>query len=186
MNNAIVRKVLAAGAATAIVALLVSATIRKRRGTTRRVAKLHATVTITGGVTFTGSYDQRLAVATCADVAKGGTNRPGSAGGPVFYVPVPPQSPGGNPGPVGGGHNFSTDAAAAPYHGPGTYTGSGLSATQMDADTRPDDQETHIFAFPTSVGTLIVNPDGSGSFQFSGLQDAGSVTISGQVTWTCS
>jgi hypothetical protein len=36
------------------------------------------------------------------------------------------------------------------------------------------------------VGTLIVNPDGSGSFQFDGLQDAGKVTISGKITWTCS
>jgi hypothetical protein len=92
----------------------------------------------------------------------------------------------GNPGPVGGGHTFSTDAAAWPYHGPGTYTGSGLTATQMDVDTRPDDQETHIFAFPTGVGTLIVKPDASGSFQFNGLQDAGSVKISGRVVWTCS
>jgi hypothetical protein len=56
----------------------------------------------------------------------------------------------------------------------------------MDADTPPDSQETHIFAFPTGVGTLIVKPDGSGSFQFSGLQDPGSVTISGSVVWTCS
>jgi hypothetical protein len=87
---------------------------------------------------------------------------------------------------VGGGHTFSTDAAAWPYHGPGTYTGSGLTATQMDVDTPPGSQDTHIFAFPTGVGTLIVKPDASGSFQFNGLQDPGSVTISGQVIWTCS
>jgi len=84
-----------------------------------------------------------------------------------------------------GGHTFATDASAFPYHGPGTYTGPGLSATQLDADTRPGDQETHIFAFPTNIGTLTVNPDASGSFQFSGLKDAGSVTISGSVTWSC-
>jgi hypothetical protein len=48
----------------------------------------------------------------------------------------------------------------------------------MDVDTRPDDQETHIFAFPIGVGTLIVKPDASGLFQFNGLQDPGSVTLS--------
>jgi hypothetical protein len=56
----------------------------------------------------------------------------------------------------------------------------------MDVDTPPDSQDTHIFAFPTGIGTLIVRPDASGSFQFNGLQDPGSVKISGQVTWTCS
>ena len=50
----------------------------------------------------------------------------------------------------------------------------------------PDDQETHILAFPTGVGTLIVKPDASGSFQFNGLQDPGNVRISGQIVWTCS
>jgi hypothetical protein len=101
-------------------------------------------------------------------------------------VPVPPLNPDGSPGPVGGGHTFATDVAAWPHTGPGTYTGSGLNATQMDVDTLPGDQETHFFAFPTGAGTLIVKPDASGSFQFEGLQDPGSVTISGQVTWTCS
>ena len=52
--------------------------------------------------------------------------------------------------------------------------------------TPPGSQDTHIFAFPASVGTMIVKPDASGSFQFSGLQDPGSVTISGEVVWTCS
>jgi hypothetical protein len=56
----------------------------------------------------------------------------------------------------------------------------------LEADTRPDDQETHIFAFPTGIGTLIVNPDASGSFEFNGLEDPGSVHISGRVVWTCS
>jgi hypothetical protein len=87
---------------------------------------------------------------------------------------------------VGGGHTFSTDVAAWPYRGPGTYTGPGLTATQMEVDTRPDDQETHIFAFQTGVGTLIIKPDASGSFQFNGLQDPGSAIISGQIVWTCS
>jgi hypothetical protein len=189
LDFAIVRRVLTVRASAAALILFSSATAAAPAtppANQPQLAVLHATVTITGGLTFTGSYDDRLAVRTCADVAKGGTNRPGSEGGPVFNVPMPPEDSGGNPGSVGGGHNFSTDAAASPYHGPGTYMGSGLAATQMDADTRPGDQETHIFAFPTGIGTLIVNPDASGSFQFSGLQDPGSVTISGQVVWTCS
>jgi hypothetical protein len=151
-----------------------------------QTAVLHATVTITGGLSFTGSYDDRLPIRACADVAKGGTSLPGSSGVAMFNVPVPPFKPDGSAGPVSGGHTFSTDAAASPYHGPGTYTGSGLSATQLDADTLPGDQETHIFAFPTGIGVMIVNVDASGSFQFSGLEDPGSVKISGQVVWTCS
>ena len=187
MDLAIARKVLTGG--LSVVVLMTSAIV-PAQGTPGtdlpNTAVLHATVTITGGLTFTGAYDARLAVRTCADVAKGGTGQSGGTGGAMFYVPIPPLDPGGNPGSVGGGHNFSTDAAAWPYHGPGTYTGSGLTATQMDADTPLGSQDTHIFAFPTSVGTLIVKPDASGSFQFDGLQDPGSVTISGQVTWTCS
>jgi hypothetical protein len=186
MDLALVRKVLAVGASAVVVASLISATV-PAQGTPGApgAAVLHATVTITGGLTFTRSYDDRLTAAACADVARSGTASDGR-GVRMFYVPVPPPDPGGNPGSVGGGHNFSTDVAASPYHGPGAYTGSGLNATQMDADTPPGSQDTHIFAFPTSVGTMIVKPDASGSFQFRGLQDPGSVTISGQVTWTCS
>jgi hypothetical protein len=189
VNVAVVRTALTGAASTLAVVLFVLAAVPAQvpPGTNLpKMAVLHATVTITGGLAFTGSYDDRLPVRTCADVAKSGTGAPGSSGGPAFFVPVPPSSAGGNYGPVGGGHTFSTDVEAFPYHGPGTYTGAGLTATQMDVDTPPDSQETHIFAFPTAIGTLVVKPDASGSFQFNGLQDPGSVKISGQVTWTCS
>ena len=182
-------KILTGAASAAVVILLLPATV-PARGTqdtnVPKMAVLHATITITGGLTFTGAYDDRLTVGTCADIAKGGTHGPDSDGDAMFYVPVPLDNTGGDGGPVGGGHTFTTDVAASPYHGPGTYTGSGLTATQMDVDTPPGSQDTHIFAFPTAVGTMIVNPDASGSFQFEGLQDPGSVTISGKVTWTCS
>jgi hypothetical protein len=185
MELAIVRKVLTVGTLTVAVVLLGSATAPAQG--TPKLAVLHATVTITGGLAFTGSYDARLPVRTCADVAKGGTGQVDVVtGGASFYVPIPPPNPGGNPGSVGGGHNFSTDAAAWPYRGPGTYTGKGVNGTELEADMRPDDQETHVFAFPTGIGTLIVNSDASGSFEFSGLEDAGSVKISGRVIWTCS
>ena len=188
MDLAIVRIVLRGGVSTVVAVLLVSAAVPTQVAANPnqpKTAVLHATVTITGGLSFTGSYDDRLPVATCADVAKRGTGAPSSSGGATFNVPEPPEVA-GNPGSVGGGHTFSTDVAAYPYRGPGAYTGSGLTATQMDVDTRPDDQETHIFAFPTGIGTLIVKPDASGSFEFNGLQDAGSVKISGRVVWSCS
>jgi hypothetical protein len=55
----------------------------------------------------------------------------------------------------------------------------------MRVDTPPGSEDTHIFARSAEIGTLVVTADGSGSFQFTGWQDPGSVTISGQVTWTC-
>ena len=188
MDIAMVRKVMG-GASRVAVVLLVSSTLPAQLTPSPglpKMAVLHATVTITGGVAFTGTYDQRLTIPTCADVAKGGTNPPSGLNKASFDVPEPPNNTSGNGGPVGGGHTFSSDVAAYPYTGPGTYTGSSLSATQMEADTPPNSQETHIFAFPTGIGTLIVRPDASGSFQFNGLQDPGSVKISGQVVWTCS
>ncbi len=189
MNLAVVWKMLAVGTWSAVLILLMPAAA-PAQGTpganAPATAVLHATVTITGGLSFTGSFDARQTAATCADLAKNGTGTPGVSEVLTFYVPVPPLNPDGSPGPVGGGHNFATDAAAWPYNGPGTYTGPALNATQMSVDTLPGDQETHFFAFPTGVGTLVVKPDASGSFQFQGLQDPGSVTISGQVTWTCS
>ena len=158
------------------------ATSRGASGAT--MAVLHATVSISGGLTATGAFDDPLPVATCAEVAAGGTMRPprdGSA--PLFNLPEPPEVR-GNPGSVGGGHTFSSDVSAT-YRGPGTYTGRQLNATQMRVDTPVGSEDTHIFAHPDNIGTLTVKPDGSGSFQFTGWQDPGSVTISGQVTWTC-
>jgi hypothetical protein len=190
MDLAFARESFTGGASRPVVVFLVAALIPGQLtpiAHSQKMVVLHATVTITGGVTFTGTYDTRVVSPSCADLAKSGTNPPSGPNKASFYLPDPP-----NPnkalsgGPVGGGHNFSSDVAAYPYHGPGTYTGATLSATQLDADTLPNDQETHIFAFPVGIGTMIVKPDASGSFQFNGLQDAGSVRISGTVTWTCS
>jgi hypothetical protein len=186
--HGIAKKMLQAGALVAGGAWFASAML-PAAGTpdtnSPKTAVLHATITVTGGISFTGSFDDRLEARTCADAAKNGTGWVGN-GAAMFMVPSPPEAAGGNPGPVGGGHNFMTDAAALPYHGPGTYTGAGLNATQMDVDTPPGSQESHIFAFPTGIGTLVVRPDASGSFQFNQLQDPNDVRVSGQVVWTCS
>jgi hypothetical protein len=148
------------------------------------MAVLHATVSITGGLTVTGAFDDPLPVATCAEVATRGTMRPSPDGfAPLFNVPEPPEVR-GNPGSVGGGHTFSSDVSAT-YRGPGTYTGRQLNATQMRVDTPIGSEDTRIFAHPDTIGTMVVKPDASGAFQFSGWQDPGSVTISGQVIWTC-
>lgn len=187
MEIASARKILKAGALILIVLLLVVVPMRPQPNfSSAKTVVLHATVTITGGVSFTGSYDERLVAPSCADLAKSGTNPPKGPNRASFNVPIPAPPTGNSYGPVGGGHTFSTDVSAYPYTGPGTYTGSTLTATQLDADTPPDSQDTHIFAFPTGVGTMIVKPDASGSFQFDGLQDPGSVKISGSVIWTCS
>jgi hypothetical protein len=187
VNLAIVRKALTGAAPTVV--LLMSACGPAQEGPNSNLGKtavLHATITITGGVAFTGSFDNRLAVPTCADVAKGGTIPPGSPRGAIFAVPVPNTNATGNNGSVGGGHTYQTDAFAWPYNGPATYTGKSMHATSLSADRPPNTQDTHVFGYPFGVGTLIVNPDASGSFQFNGLKDVGSVMISGQITWTCS
>lgn len=49
---------------------------------------LHTTVTITGGLAFTGPYDDRLPVRTCADVVRDGTGQSGGTGGAMFNVPI--------------------------------------------------------------------------------------------------
>ena len=149
-------------------------------------AVLHATVSVSGGITFTGSFDDPLPIKTCADAVKHGTIIPGSGGVQEFLVPSPPQTPDGNPGPVSSGHTFETDAGVMPYHGPGIYTGSALNATQMEVDKPPSSEERGVFAFPTGIGTMIINSDASGSFEFNQLQDPNDVRISGKVTWTCS
>lgn len=121
MDLAILRKVWPVAASAVAVVLLVSAAVPGQltsNTNSPKTAVLHATITITGGLAFTGAYDDRLPVRTCADVAKGGTGQSGGTGGAMFYVPVPLDNTGGNGGPVGGGHTFSTDAAAFPYHGP--------------------------------------------------------------------
>ena len=187
MNHAIVARILKAGASTAAVAWLASATAPAREPADERFGVvMHGTVSISGGINFTGSFDTpRLGIRTCADAAKIGTNNRGRPGVWSFQVPIPPPNPGGNPGSVSGGHTFSTDAGALPYHGPGTYTGKAINATQMDVDTPLGSEEKGIFAFSEDIGTIVINPDASGSFQFNEVQDPNGVTLTGKLVWTC-
>lgn len=147
-------------------------------------AVLHAKMTVTGGLTVSGSYDDQLSVATCAAVAEHGTTPATVNNGDLFYVPNPMQS-GGNPGSIGGSNSFETDVAAT-YKGPGSYSGSQVNGTEMWVNPIAGDQETHNFAPVNGLGSMTVSADASGSYDFSGWQDPGSVVISGTVTWTCS
>ena len=84
MDLAIVRKVLTGAASAVAAVLLVSAATPGQltpSANSQKMAVLHATVTITGGLAFTGSYDDRLSVRTCADVARSGTGETGGTGG---------------------------------------------------------------------------------------------------------
>lgn len=147
-------------------------------------AVLHARLTVTGGLAVTGSYGDQLTVATCAAVAAHGTN-PRTVDNPdLFYVPTPPLGS-GVAGSVGGSNSFTPEVAAT-YKGPGSYSGSQLTGTEIWVDPIAGDQETHNFAPVAGLGSMTVNADASGSYDFSGWQDPGSVTISGTVTWTCS
>ena len=73
VDLAIPRKVRPGAAWAAAMVLLVAAAVPGQgtsQGNAPKLAVLHATVTITGGVHFTGTYDQRLPVQTCATVAR--------------------------------------------------------------------------------------------------------------------
>ncbi|MGA2537754.1 MAG: hypothetical protein ABSF53_17175 [Terracidiphilus sp.] len=187
LDFAIVRKVFTRGASALILFVLACGPAQVAHSANPPgITMLHATITVSGGVSFTASFDHGMRVPTCADVAKSGTIPPDTPRGSIFEIPVPNTNRTGNASSVGGGHTYATDAFAWPYHGPGSYTGKSLHGTSLSADPPSGSTELHIFGYPTDVGTLIVNPDGSGSFQFVGLQDAAKVTISGKITWTCS
>lgn len=156
----------------------------KALGPAGSFAVLHAKLTVTGGLGVSGSYDDQLSVVTCAEVAAHGTTPQDLNNGDLFYVPTPPQK-NGNPGSVGGANSFTTDVAAT-YKGPGSYSGGQVNGTQIWVDPIAGDEETHNFAPVAGVGSMTVNADASGSYDFSGWQDPGSVSISGTVTWTCS
>jgi hypothetical protein len=80
MDLAVVRKLLAVGTLSAVLISLMPATAPAQGApgaNAPKTAVLHATITITGGLSFKGSYDDRQTVATCADLAKSGTGTPG-------------------------------------------------------------------------------------------------------------
>jgi hypothetical protein len=143
---------------------------------------LHATVSVTGGLSDSGTYDDILTARNCGDVAANGTQQ-SVENGKMFNVPVA-NAGGGTEGAIGGGHVFTTDVSAN-YTGPGSYPAGKLSGTQIRVDPPAGDEETHNFAPVAGLGGMTVNADGSGSYQFSGWQDPGSVVISGSVSWTC-
>jgi hypothetical protein len=145
-------------------------------------AVLHATVSVTGGLSVSGTYDDILTARNCGDVATNGTQQSVESG-KMFNVPVS-NAGGATEGAIGGGHVFTTDVTAT-YTGPGSYPASKLSGTQILVDPPAGDEETHNFAPVAGLGGMTINADGSGSYQFSGWQDPGSVVISGSVTWTC-
>jgi hypothetical protein len=145
-------------------------------------AVLHASVSVTGGLSVSGTYDDILTARNCGDVASNGTQQ-SVENGKMFNVPVS-NAGGSAEGAFGGGHIFTTDVTAT-YTGPGSYPASKLSGTQILVDPPAGDEETHNFAPVAGLGGMTINGDGSGSYQFSGWEDPGSVVISGSVTWTC-
>src|SRR5450631_4200889 len=101
-----------------VILVLLSGTVpfSAGQGFVPKSAVLHATATVTGGVSFSGSYDVRLRLRTCEDVVKFGTTGIDQEGRKAFQVPVP--SPGVGPNAVGSGHDFGTDAAVWRYSAP--------------------------------------------------------------------
>ncbi len=92
VDLAILKKVGPAAALAAAVVLVVFAAVGAMGAPDNnqgKTAVLHATVSISGGVSFSGSYDVRLTVQTCAGVARGGTGQHDGLGKPMFYVPIP-------------------------------------------------------------------------------------------------
>jgi hypothetical protein len=153
---------------------------------------LHAKLTVTGDLAFTGVFDEPVGVASCAEVGAHGTRDLSESTDPAadaFYgTPSPPQGADGSYGSVGGGHTYDGGISIATYTGPGTFTGDALGGGLDEAfiDAQVDDQDTHNFQGDPASATAITKADGSGSLVFTDWQDANSTTVSGTLTWTCS
>lgn len=168
-------------------------------GTTGAIM-LHVKVAFTSPFAITDSYDWTFdpssyaenddsspVPATCADLAKLGTQSGGDGNPPTFQTPTPP----GEGAMSSGKNSLMLQAYVDAYAGPGTYTGADVDgAAGMELSNTPelpaDDDGGLLFSDVEQTSSITVNADGSGVTTIAGWQDAGGRSASGTLTWTCS
>jgi hypothetical protein len=149
---------------------------------------IQGSLQIDGPVSVSGMYTTQLLniggirpdVVSCATFAQGTRNVDGTG----FAVPGPSLSA------TIDGHSVLIPVSVSPYPGPNTY---GLDqGLQLGAGVVIDDTN-YLVVGEDQTASVTVDPDGSGSFVFSGLHSGSLATgtvsadaIAGQLSWTCS
>jgi hypothetical protein len=125
-----------------------------------------ATLTVTGAVKFTLTFTQPLSVLpVCSEIAKIGFT------GKTWSIPQPNTQ------------DSKLNWNVQPYNGPGTYSDTKTFGNSVQLTGPKGDEYDQV---DSSVGSVTVNADGSGSATFQNLQDSLSKAVSGSETWTCS
>ena len=125
-----------------------------------------ATLTVTGAVKFTVTFTQPLsALPACSSLAKTGFSSN------TWSIPQPVTL------------DSSLNWNVEPYTGPGTYSDPTTFQNSVELTGPKGDQYDQV---DSSVGSVTVNADGSGSATFKDLEDSDAKAVSGSETWTCS
>ncbi len=125
-----------------------------------------ATLTVTGAVKFTLPFTLSLSVLpACSALAQTGfTDK-------TWSIPQPNTQ------------DSKLNWNVQPYTGPGTYSDVATFGNSVEL-TGP--KGTQYDQVDSSVLSVTVNADGSGSATFKNLQDSDEKAVSGSETWTCS
>jgi hypothetical protein len=125
-----------------------------------------ATLTVTGAVKFTLSFTQSLSVLpACSALAKTGFSSN------TWSIPQPNTQ------------DSKLNWNVQPYTGPGTYSDTSTFGNSVELTGPKGDEYDQV---DSSVGSVTVNADGSGSATFKDLEDSDAKAVSGSETWTCS
>jgi hypothetical protein len=125
-----------------------------------------ATLKVTGAVKFTLSFTDSLSVLpACSALAKTGFSSN------TWSIPQPNTQ------------DSKLNWNVQPYAGPGTYSDRNAFGNSVEL-TGP--KGTEYDQVDSSVLSVTVNADGSGSATFKNLQDSDAKAVSGSETWTCS
>ena len=125
-----------------------------------------ATLTVTGAVKFTATFTQPLSVLpACSALAKTGFSSN------TWSIPQPNTQ------------DSKLNWNVQPYTGPGTYSDPKTFGNSVELTGPKGDEYDQV---DSSVGSITVNADGSGSATFKNLQDSDEKAVSGIETWTCS
>ena len=125
-----------------------------------------ATLTVTGAVKFTLTFTDSLSVLpACSALAKTGFSSN------TWSIPQPNTQ------------DSKLNWNVQPYTGSGTYSDPATFGNSVELTGPKGDEYDQV---DSSVGSVTVNADGSGSATFQNLQDSNEKAVSGSETWTCS